>query len=464
VNRKERSTNGAPLMRTISSVAGAVAWPSGKHAVTSVADEPSHHTTRGGMLLGHRGKASRHRRGTALLAVTALAASGVLATVPGVAHAQGSLVTPQGQDFGTVAGSQPPPGSKTVPTWRDTFTDPTNGQQYSVTMVGGQDPRTPGTGTTTVPADIVPLDFGFTSAGNEAFNGSADVPAVLGSPMFQEYDYSSFSGNPSEQYLDAIERSEFNQVGSSPFHLRLAPQVMPTLSLTVNAAHGQVLTYPSGVHYGCVDAYWLFDRIWEYIHVHHISPQSIPIFVMEYTRGGIMSKGSCIPAYSGLHGAGNPGRSQSAAGAEVEGQTWMISTYEPAPIRPITSDHPYTYSNIDTLGHEIAEWAHDPYGLNTVQPYQYPNVVAGPIFCASIFETGDPVNQIDIHIPGNRYFQNLPGNDGTWWLQDEVLLPWFAREAPNLTSEPEASSGRGRYTFFGDVNNDSRFHTPATSC
>jgi hypothetical protein len=408
--------------------------------------------------------APRHRRGAVVLAVTALAASGLLTTTPAIASAQSSIVGQQGQDFGTVAGSQPGPGSDTVPTWRDTFTDPTDGHQYSVTMVGGQDPRTSGAGTTTIPADIVPLDFAFAGAGNRAFNGSEDVPAVVGSPMFQDYDYSSFSDNPHEQYLDAIERSEFNQVGSSPFHIDLAPKVMPTLSLTVNAAHGQVLTYPSGIQYGCVDAYWLFDRIWEYIHVHKISPQAVPIFVMEYTRGGIMSKGSCIPAYSGLHGAGNPARGPGAVGAEVEGQTWMISTYEPAPIRPITPDHPYTYSNIDTLGHEISEWAHDPYGLNTVQPYQFPSIGAGPVFCASIFETGDPVNQIEIHTPGNTYFQSLPGNDGTWWLQDEVLLPWFARESPNATSEPRASSGRGRYTFFGDRNDDPRFGAPANSC
>ncbi|HTJ76556.1 MAG TPA: hypothetical protein VL337_14465 [Acidimicrobiales bacterium] len=410
------------------------------------------------------GQGPRRRLGRAILAATTLAGSVMLAAGSGVAHAQQSIVTEQGQDFGTVAGSQPRPGTSTVPTWRDTFTDPTDGRQYSVTMVGGGDPRTPGAGTTTIPADIVPLDFAFTGPTNQAFNGSEDVPAVVGSPMFQDNDYSSFSDNPHEQYLDAIERSEFDQVGPSPFHLKLAPQVMPTLSLTVNAAHGQVLTYPSGLHYGCVDAYWLFDRIWEYIHVHQISPQSVPIFVMEYTRGGIMSKGACIPAYSGLHGAGNPGRGQGAYGAEVEGQTWMISTYEPAPIRPITPDHPYTYSNIDTLGHEIAEWAHDPYGLNTVQPYQFPNVVAGPTFCASIFETGDPVNQIEIRLPGNTYFQDRPGNDGTWWLQDEVLLPWFARQSPNVTSEPEASSGAGRYTFFGDRNDDPRFHAPAKSC
>jgi hypothetical protein len=209
------------------------------------------------------------------------------------------------------------------------------------------------------------LDFTFTGDGNKAFDGSEDVPAVVASPVFQDYDFSSASDNPHEQYIDAIERSEFDQVWSSAFHLELTPQVMPTLSLTVNATHGQVRTYSTGAPYGCVDALWLQDRMWEYIHAQHISPQTVPIFVMEYTRGGFMSKGSYKPVFEGEHGAGNFSRLHGTA-AEVDGQTWIISTFQPAPIRPVTPDHPYTWGNIGVLGHEISEWAYDPYALNTV--------------------------------------------------------------------------------------------------
>jgi hypothetical protein len=46
------------------------------------------------------------------------------------------------------------------------------------------------------------------------------------------------------------------------------------------------------------------------------------------------------------------------------GQTSMEVSYEPAPIRPITPDHPYTFKDITILGHEIAEWGDDPYALD----------------------------------------------------------------------------------------------------
>jgi hypothetical protein len=200
--------------------------------------------------------------------------------------------------------------------------------------------------------------------------------------------------------------------------------------------------------------------MWQAISALHVSPTTLPIFIFKWSRGGLMQNGVCQPLYSGFHGAGNPGRNLGAVNSETMGQTWIQATYDPATIRPITPDHPYTYTNVDTLSHEVSEWADDPYGLNSVHGYSFPNLG----FCDTLLETGDPVNQYELKLPGNTYFQNLPGNDGTWSVQDEVLLPWFARESPNLTSEPEASSGFGRYTFFGDLNPNPVFHQPATAC
>lgn len=381
-------------------------------------------------------------------------------------NGQGDTIQQQGADFGVVPGTHPSAGSPTVPTWNDTFTDPTTGATGSVDIVGRQDPRSPAAGTTTIPTEVVPIDLSFAGNGGQAFNGSEVSQAVMGSPIFRPGDYSAFSDNTGVQYLDAVMRSEFDQVGSSPYHLALTPSLLPTLSLSVPQDHGQVLAYPSGIQYGCVDAYWLFDRIWEYIHTHGIQPSTLPVFVFEYTRGGIMSHGTCIPAYSGLHGAGNVGRGHGASNSETMGQTWIISTYEPTAIRPITPDHPYTYRDIDTLGHEVSEWANDPYGLNHVPGYLFPppGTTDPGSFCDTMFETGDPANEYMLSLPGNTYFQDIPTNDGTWSLQDEVFLPWFIRQTPNTTSEPEASSGSGRYTFFGDMNPDPRFHAPAHPC
>jgi hypothetical protein len=370
-----------------------------------------------------------------------------------------------GPDFGVVPGVRPQAGTRTIPTWRDTFVDPTNGATYGVDLVGREDPRTPGAGTTTIPTEIIPIDLSFEANGGQAFNGSEVTQAVVNSPIFKPADYSTFSNNTGVQYGDAVMRSQFNQVGTSPFHLELKPTVMPTLMLSVPKDKGQVQAYTSGAQYACVDFYWLFDHAWSYLDAQHISPTTLPIFIVKYLRGGLTRAGICQAYFVGIHGAGNAGRSFGAVNSERTGQTWIFASYEPAPIRPITPDHPYTFKNVDTLAHEVAEWENDPYGLNLVQPYGIPvSAPAPPGVCGELFESGDPVNRYAVDLPGNTYFQNLPGNDGTWSVQDEVLLPWFARQSPNTTSEPEASSGYGRYTFFGDLNPDPSFHTPATAC
>jgi hypothetical protein len=265
------------------------------------------------------------------------------------------------------------------------------------------------------------------------------------------------------QYEDAVMRSQFNQVGDSPFHLRLTPTVFPTLRLSVPKSNGQVQAYPTGARYGCVDFRWLFMRLWSVIGSLHVSPTSLAIFLTTYVRGGFTSNGACVQYFVGIHGAGNPGAGTGAARSETMGQTWIESSYEPVAIRPITPDHPYTFRDISILGHEIAEWGDDPYALNLVQPFEQPNT---PTYapCSDLLETGDPVNRDVTSLPGNIYFQNLPGADGTWTVQDQVFLPWFSRESPNHTSEPEASSGFGRYTFFGDANSDPVFHAPAHGC
>jgi hypothetical protein len=392
----------------------------------------------------------------------------LIALVVGIALATSSARADpiqESPDFAVVAGALPLPGTKTIPTWRDVFTDLTDGKTYAVDLVGSQDPRTPGAGTTSIPVAIIPVDLSFEANGGQTFRGSDSVRAVLDSPIFKPADYSTFSDNIGVQYEDAVMRSQFDQVGDSPFHLKLTPTVLPALQLSVPASEGQVQAYPTGAQYGCVDFYWLFMHMWSAMGSRHVSPTSLVVFLTTYVRSGSSStsQGPCVPYSVGFHGAGNPARSIGAAHSETMGQTWIEASYEPAPIRPITPDHPYTFKDIEVLAHEIAEWADDPYGLNLVQPFAQPNTPTYPP-CSNFLETGDPVIPDVTSLPGNSYFQDLPGTDGTWTLQDEVFLPWFARESPNRTSEPEASSGFGRYTFFGDANPDPVFHGPAHGC
>ena len=47
-----------------------------------------------------------------------------------------------------------------------------------------------------------------------------------------------------------------------------------------------------------------------------------------------------------------------------------------------------------------------------------------------------------------------------------MFLPWFSREAPNLTSQPTQtpSTNIGRYAFLGDLNPFPGFREPASGC
>ncbi|HEX8970185.1 hypothetical protein, partial [Oryzihumus sp.] len=81
----------------------------------------------------------------------------------------------------------------------------------------------------------------------------------------------------------------------------------------------------------------------------------------------------------------------------------------------------------------------------------------------SVMETGDPVVGIGFTLPGNTY-DTTSRADGSWHPEDEVFLPWFARQNPNTTAQATQSGAGGRYTFMGDLNPYAGFRAPATGC
>ena len=80
--------------------------------------------------------------------------------------------------------------------------------------------------------------------------------------------------------------------------------------------------------------------------------------------------------------------------------------------------------------------------------------------------TGDSVvGERGFTLPGNTYFQSgAVAGDSYWHPEDEVLLPWFAREDPNTTSQTVQGGSSGRYTFMGNLNPFPGFQVPATGC
>src|SRR3954453_16708472 len=76
----------------------------------------------------------------------------------------------------------------TIPYFRSTLTDPTNGVTYPYTMVGTNPAN--GNATTTVPTVIIPFRFTFvaSSSANNVLDGGSKVELTVASPMFQNAD------------------------------------------------------------------------------------------------------------------------------------------------------------------------------------------------------------------------------------------------------------------------------------
>jgi hypothetical protein len=399
------------------------------------------------------------------------------------ASAAGSVVKVSGRPlYTTEGGANPVPTDRTVPHWYGSFTDPTNGVTYGYDMVGTGDPRTTHT-TTTVPTEIIPLNFTFSSG--QAFDGSDTTTAVVDSPVFQKSSYATARVTPTgkpqalsaagtTQLEDAVMRSQFNQVGKSTYHLLLnQPTIAPTQTISVPANQGVVASFGSGFNsFGDVDINWFSSQMNNLINSLHVDPGTLPIFLTNnvYLYEGNDPSNCCVLGFHGAsHPVGNGGGTVNGQGnnlihtfvyaAYAQPGTWSTSS---TPASPDGSDG-YYIQDIHALSHEVSEWADDPFTNNTVNPWLTPT--APQYGCSNLLETGDPVVGIGLLVGSNPFFRSAGANaDGYWHPEDEVFLPWFARQSPNTTSEQIQNGKTGRYTFFGDLNPYPGFQTVATGC
>jgi len=382
--------------------------------------------------------------------------------------------------FTTMGGATPLATDKTVPHWHSEFTDPTNGVTYGYNMVGSEDPRNADAGTTTVGVDIIPLNFSFAANGGYPLNGSNVVSAIVNSPVFKSFDYTSTKyttdehylpakggtlspGNSGVQYADAFMRSQFNKTGSS-YHLVLDASVMAPVAISVPQNQGSAYQGTRGTIFGLMNVTWFSSTIQNLMGQLHLDPTRLPLFL---TDNVMLYAGPqcCIIGYhgaahsTGLGGGGTHGNGNQGV------QTFSYAAYtQPGTFYP-GPDGAYFLQDIHALSHEIAEWADDPFVNNIVNPWLTPT--APQYGCTAYLETGDPVVAIGFTLPRNTYFQNgAYAGDGYWHPEDEVLLPWFSREAPNHTSQPTQTSSTniGRYSFMGDLNPFQGFRQPATGC
>jgi hypothetical protein len=336
--------------------------------------------------------------------------------------------------FTSVGGATAFRTSQTIPYWSASFTDPTNGVTYPYTMAGTN--PYDGDGSTTIPTAVIPFRFVFSDG--TVMDGADDVVATTSSPVFSDYSY-PLSGNDLTQYGDAIQRAQFNKVGTG-YHVRLGtPTIMPVQTIAVPANQGFAFVNSRGALVGLVDYSWFNGRLSNAINALHVSAQTTPIVLTHNTFLYIGNPGNCC--ILGYHGA-----TQSLNGnGGQQVQTYIYSAF----ITPRSFSHfdepGRGIGDIHALSHEVSEFYDDPFINNIVNPWLTPT--APQYGCTNILETGDPVVGYWFPLPGNLQ----PGANGVWHPEDEVYFSWFARQTPSIALG-------ARYTYMGT------FAGPATGC
>jgi hypothetical protein len=397
----------------------------------------------------------------------------------------------------TFGGADPLPTTRTVKHWRGEETNRDNGITYRYNMVGVDpfDPSSPN-GSEPIGVDIIPLDV--TVDGVE-LKGSSRADGVLGSPLFNKTNFwrtprftlpggapapSHASGYPlfldtSAELIDATMRAQFNKLGTS-YHDDLDAVKLAPVRIDVPRKFGRLGGRP-GMVAAEIDLDWFRTQVQNQMGRLHLDPTRLAIFL---TRDVFLyldhdPTRCCV---LGAHGAGHaPG----GDGGPVRGngnqpvQTFVWASWLTAgllvPTDPSKPDVLWVNRDIDILTHEVTEWAMDPFGTNTVQPWQVTN--APQYGCNDELESGDPTFNLGFgvgRINGTgmqNSFDDLldngqanPHADGLFHIQEEALLPWFMHVSPNTMSLPKQGSTLGRYTLMGALNLDSQFQKPAPPC
>ncbi|WP_323095806.1 hypothetical protein [Intrasporangium sp. YIM S08009] len=385
----------------------------------------------------------------------------------------------------TMGGATVLPTTRTVPHWHGSTTDPADGKTYGYNMVGA-DPHSCAAAAcdVTVQVDITPIKV---IIAGRTFDGSDVLPATIASPQFATGDYgtttaatnSSFSRGPGGalsqedagvplQLQDATMRAQFAKTGTSPYHLRLHPNVLAPVTITVPSNQGGLLQSGRGVVFASVDIGWWSAQINNL--ETSADPTHLPLYLTDdvMLHDGKSLTDCCVIGYHGTKAAGDrKGGGQTQGNAPVQTFAWA-SYVDPGLYARANGGADWALQDIHAISHEIAEWADDPFVDNGVEPWLTPT--APQYGCTSVLETGDPVVGIGFAQGTNTFRQGPNPNgsqsaDGAYHPEDEALFPWFLRLPPNATgSEPTQSGTGGRYTLMGDLNPFPGFRQPATGC
>src|SRR5260370_9211528 len=233
---------------------------------------------------------------------------------------------------GGVAGAPALKRGNTVAHWCGATTKPNNGITYGYNMVGAAPSLN---SSTTVEVDITPVDV---NVGGRSYIASspAFIQAILDSHMFANNDYGSTpfgsgagafpnahlrirgaggalsqgdAGNQLE-LEDATMRAQFNQTGTSGYHVKLHANVLPAVTVDVPSTQGTLLTTGRGVTVGDVNITWWATRIQNLIQ--GADPTHLPVILTNdvLLHIGPNPLNCCV---IGFHGAGIvPGKSNGS--------------------------------------------------------------------------------------------------------------------------------------------------------
>ncbi|HZR26594.1 MAG TPA: hypothetical protein VFA59_23570 [Vicinamibacterales bacterium] len=326
----------------------------------------------------------------------------------------------------------------TIPYWRSSFTDPTNGVTYPITMVGTNPFN--GDASTVVPTVIIPMSFTFVSTSDPAsptLDGTDRVVNTIASPMFQTADIGAAANATASappfgprkvnephdvtQVGDAIVRAQWNK-SKSNYHVLLGqPTVLQTVSFSVPANQGfMVVGSRSHAHIGLLESHWFSNRLYETLNNLHVDAGTLPIFLVNNVFLYDKTPDNCCTL--GYHGA----TSSLNGNGKQQVQTYMFASYSTQGIFGANPGDTESYiADIHGLSHEVQEWLDDPFVNNIVNPWLTPT--APQYGCTAFLETGDPVVGYG--------FKIAMSNGVTYHPEDEVHFSWFARQSPSIAAQ-----------------------------
>ena len=357
----------------------------------------------------HQAIAAQHGAVKVSFTAPGRALKAVVPTPSDVRYAVRRLVSQKTGDAVGVTGT-------TVPLTNYNITAGQNGQNYTISIVGGN--VTTGTGSTAISAEVIPVIFTFTATG-DVYNPTVQnascgetqsaVSGMLNGPELKSrrwYAGKTYVGNG--VYTDAQMREEFwtytNPDGASP-NWNLVLNGHSTNGFDVSVASSVGTEVDTGtcnamgeIDYNSWDSFMQSTLIPDAVTDYGVGPTTLPIFEF---KNVVMTQNSgstcCILGYHSSYVAGG------------NTQTYAVTDY-------VTDGQFGSTEDLASSSHEIAEWANDPFGNNPVPPWghigQQPN-------CQGNLEVGDPLS-------GTVFTVQPPTPGGqVYHLQELAFLGWF---------------------------------------